>query len=73
MLLGLSCPVACGVFLDQGSNLCPSLAGGFFATEPPGKPCTFLDPEREEDKGGTFVYYKIVLFVFLTFICFFNW
>ena len=40
-VVGLSCPVACGVFLDRRSNLCPSLAGEFFATEPPGKPLYF--------------------------------
>ena len=35
----LSCPTACRIFLDQGSNLCvPALAGKFFLTEPPGKP-----------------------------------
>ena len=36
---GRSCSTACGIFLDQGSN--PhilGLAGGFFTTEPPGKP-----------------------------------
>ena len=26
-----------GIFLTQGSNMCPTLAGGFFTTEPPGK------------------------------------
>ena len=38
---GLSCSAACGIFLDQGTNLSllhlPALAGGFFTTEPPGK------------------------------------
>ena len=34
----LICSAACGIFPDQGSNLCPALAGGFFTTEPPGKP-----------------------------------
>ena len=31
---GLSCPVACGIFPDQGSNLCPlALAGGFLINQ----------------------------------------
>ena len=30
---GLSCPEACGIFLDQGSNLCPL----HWQAEPPGK------------------------------------
>ena len=35
----LSCPKACGIFPDQGSNpASPALAGGFPTTEPPGKP-----------------------------------
>ena len=35
---GLSCSTACGIFLDQGSNLCPlALAGGFLTTVSPGK------------------------------------
>ena len=34
----LSCPMACGNFLDQGSNpMSPALAGGFLTTGPPGK------------------------------------
>ena len=34
-VVGLSCPVACGIFLEQGSN--PSvLQGGFLTTGPPG-------------------------------------
>ena len=36
----LSCSAACGIFPDQGSNLCP-LAGGFLTTVPPGKPPIF--------------------------------
>ena len=32
---GLSCSTACGIFLDQGSNLCLLL---FFTTKPPEKP-----------------------------------
>ena len=40
---GLSCSVACGIFLDQGSNpVSPALAGGFLTTEPSGKPCPVL-------------------------------
>ena len=36
---GLSCSVACGIFLDQGLNLSLlHLAGSFLTTEPPGKP-----------------------------------
>ena len=35
----LSCPTACGIFLDQGLNLCLlALAGGFCTTELPGEP-----------------------------------
>ena len=38
---GLSCSVACGIFLDQG--LKPALAGVFFTTELQGKPfCPFF-------------------------------
>ena len=33
---GLSCSVACGIFLDRGSNPCP-LAGRFFTAGPPEK------------------------------------
>ena len=33
---GFSCSAACGIFLDQGSNLCPN-PGGFLTTGPPGK------------------------------------
>ena len=36
---GLSCSVACSIFLDQGSYPCLlHWQGGFFTTEPPGKP-----------------------------------
>ena len=46
---GLSCPVAHGTFLDQGWDLpgpgiermSPALVGGFFTTEPPGKPYSY--------------------------------
>ena len=34
----LSCCTARGIFPDQGLNPSPALAGGFFTTEPPGKP-----------------------------------
>ena len=36
MVHGLSCLVSCGVFPDQGSNLCP-LTGRFLTTGPPVK------------------------------------
>ena len=45
----LSCSAARGIFLDQGSNLClPALAGGFFPTEPTGKPLGHLRKERKK-------------------------
>jgi len=31
--LGLSCSVACGIFLDQGLNLSPALQGEFLALD----------------------------------------
>ena len=31
----LSCSSALGIFLDQESNVSPTLAGGFFTTQPP--------------------------------------
>ena len=34
---GLSCPVACGTFSDQGSNLCPLHWKTDSSTRPPGK------------------------------------
>ena len=38
VVLGLSCPSAYGIFLDQGSEaVSPALAGGFLSTGPPGK------------------------------------
>ena len=37
VLHGLSCSVAHGILLDQGSNPCP-LQGRFLTTGPPGKP-----------------------------------
>ena len=34
----LSCSAACGIFPDQGSNMCPpALAGRFLTTAPPRK------------------------------------
>ena len=39
---GLSCSVACGIFPDQGWSC--ALAGRFFTTEPPGKPCAPILP-----------------------------
>ena len=38
MVPRLSCSGACGIILDQGSNLSSALAGGSFTTEPPDKP-----------------------------------
>ena len=38
---GLTCPAACGVFLDQPSNP-PALTGGFLTTGPPGKRQGFI-------------------------------
>ena len=35
---GLSCPVACAIFPDQGSNPCLLHCQVDFSTEPPGKP-----------------------------------
>ena len=35
---GLSCPAACGILLDQGSNSSPALAGRFLTTGPPESP-----------------------------------
>ena len=35
---GLSHSAACEIVLNQGSNLSPALAGGFFTTDPSGKP-----------------------------------
>ena len=38
VVLGLSCPSAYGIFLDQGAEaVFPALAGGFLSTGPPGK------------------------------------
>ena len=42
MVHRLSCSEAFGIFLDQGLNMCPALAGRFFTTEPPGKPSTLI-------------------------------
>ena len=39
----LSCSAACGIFLDQGLNPSPTLAGGFFTTELSGKPYFLLN------------------------------
>ena len=44
-ILGVGCHALLqGIFPTQGSNLCllsPALAGGFFTTEPPGKPTDY--------------------------------
>ena len=37
VVLGFSWSEACGIFLDQGLNLSPALAGWFFTSQPPGK------------------------------------
>ena len=37
MAQGLSCPEACGMFQDQGSNLWSLQADGFLSTVPPAK------------------------------------
>ena len=41
---GLCCSAACEMCQDQRSNPCPAPAGGFFTSEPPGKPslCFYL-------------------------------
>ena len=40
---GLSCPMSCGIFQDQGIRpLAPALSGGFLTTGPPGKSSPFL-------------------------------
>ena len=46
----LSCPMACGTFLDQGSNpVSPALVGRFLTTEPPGKSgMEFIDTENHD-------------------------
>ena len=38
---GLSCSMACRIFLDQGSNPSPALADRFLITGPPGTPLSF--------------------------------
>ena len=54
---GLSCSEACGSFPDQGSNLCPALAGGLFTTEREGSAhlCVLIPraaPGSEEETLG---------------------
>ena len=41
-----ACLSACGIFPDQGSNLCLTLAGRFFTTEPSGKPFLHFHTEH---------------------------
>jgi len=60
---GLSCPMACGIFLDQGSSWCPTLQGGFLTTAPPGNPLS-LDPDGNSCDILLF-YMKCLLFSFL--------
>lgn len=39
----IRCSMASWIFLDQGSNACSSaFPGGYFSTEPPGKPSSFF-------------------------------
>jgi len=38
LVRGLNCSMACGIFMNQGSNLSPVLVEGFFSTEPPEEP-----------------------------------
>ena len=49
LLLQASEVAACGIFPDQGSNLCllHFLAGGFFSVEPAGKPLPFTFEDGE--------------------------
>ena len=43
----LSCPVACGIFPDQGSNQYPlHFKADSLITGPPGKPCSFLNWDK---------------------------
>ena len=39
---GLSCPAACGIFLEQGGNPCPRIKGGSLTTRPPGHSSPFF-------------------------------
>ena len=50
---GLSCSAACGIFPGQGSNPCSALAGGFFTTEPPGKPTLSTSIQRSIEVPAT--------------------
>ena len=38
VILGLSCSMACGIFLDQIEPMSPALAHGLFTMEPPREP-----------------------------------
>ena len=38
VVYGFHWSAACGIILEQGESVSPALAGGFFITEPPGKP-----------------------------------
>ena len=49
---GLSCLNACGIFLDQESNLCPpALAGRFLTTRPSGKSLHHLQVGQHSGSG----------------------
>ena len=44
--------MACGIFPEQGSNLCPTaLAGRFLTTGPPGKPLGLFDYSHPSECG----------------------
>ena len=46
MAHGLSCSSACGIFLDQGSNLCLLHWQADSTSEPPGKPPIFITDKK---------------------------
>ena len=62
---GLSCPVVCGIFLEQGSNPCPTLTGGFLTTGTPEKSTmeTFCPTfySRSWEAHGTMVPFMVQL------------
>ena len=72
---GLSCPVACGVFPDQGSNSWPlQWQMDSWPLSHQGNPCIFLDPKREEDRGGGGIcVLRNSSLYFLKFYFIFNW
>ena len=63
--LGLGCLVTCGIFHRPGIKpVSPGLAGGFFLTQPPGKPyfilfyLNFEELRRKVDAGETWGTFK---------------